>query len=154
MKPNFWKLSQGATQFNLDAILDSIKLGYVYVHQDTHAKATSSKSQGENFIDAPIGDYFYLTHGNAGIYALGQFSGPANLFSIHGDGWLDRPFRHIRSSLSIAPYEGPRKWWAPNENSTFTAVPDVEVPMFEEHILKPYFGIALADFGLNGTSHK
>ena len=153
MNPNFWKLSQGANHFKLDALLDSIKHGYVYVHKDTRAKATSSKSQAQDFIDAPIGDYFYLTHGNAGIYALCQFSGPANLFSSQGDGWLDRPFRHIKSSVSNAQYEGPHKWWAPNDNSTFTAVPDVEVPMFEQHILRPYFGIILADFGISNSPH-
>lgn len=129
-------------------MLDSIAQRLVYVHKDTKAKGTSAQTQAQDFIDAPIGDYFYLTHGNEGIYVLGQFSGPANLFSSEGEGWLDRPFRHIKSAISRDSYGGPHKWWAPSDNSTFTAVPDSEIALFEQHILQPYFGISLAEFGI------
>ena len=148
MKPKFWKLSQGAAIFTPDQMLDSVAQRLVYVHKDTKAKGTSGQTQADDFITAPIGDYFYLTHGNAGIYVLGQFSGPANLFSTEGDGWLDRPFRVIKSSRSRDSYSGPHKWWAPNDNSTFTAVPESELSLFEEHILQPYFDITLAQYGI------
>jgi hypothetical protein len=65
-----------------------------------------------------------------------------------GDGWLERSYRHIKSAISRVGYSGPHKWWAPNDNSTFTPVPDAELPLFEEHILKPYFGIALVKFDI------
>jgi hypothetical protein len=39
-------------------------------------------------------------------------------------------------------------WWAPNHNSTFCHVPDEELPLFEAKILRPYFAIKLADFGI------
>ena len=45
-------------------------------------------------------------------------------------------------------YSGPKKWWSPSDNSTFMPVPDKDLGFFEEHILKPYFGITLAEFGL------
>lgn len=101
------------------------------------------------FMKAPIGDYFYLTHGNQGIYLLGQFSGPANIFSARGKGWADRPFRLIRLAERIRPYKGPKKWWTPNENSTFIRVPDHEIGLFEELILSPHFGMRLKDFWID-----
>jgi hypothetical protein len=148
MRPKFWKVSHGATQFRYEEVLDALNDRLVYVHKDTKAKATSPRTQADDFILAPIGDYFYLTFGNTGIFVLGQFSGPANVFSKFGDGWLDRPYRPIKSAILRDVYSGPHKWWAPNDNSTFTSVPDAELPLFEEHILKPYFGITLATFGI------
>lgn len=148
MLPKFWKLSQGVGHFSYQEMLDSIESGLVYVHQDTKAKAISSKSQALKFIEAPIGDYFYLTHGNNGVYLLGQFSGAANIFSLKGNGWLDRPFRLIRSSIKRDCYKGAHKWWAPSDNSTFTVVPNDELAQFEKEILSPYFEIKLKDFDI------
>jgi hypothetical protein len=145
IKPVFWKLSQGK-DFNLAEVLDSIRDGLVYVHRDTRAKGISKKSQGQAFLDAAVSDYFYLTHGNNFVCLLGQFTGPTNFISAKGVGWLDRPFRHIRSSRIKDSYSGPKKWWTPNENSTFVAVPDAERQQFEELILAPYFGLKLSDF--------
>ena len=149
MEITFWKLSQGTEQFSPREILESIDRRLVFVHKDTRPKATSSSSQAEDFITAKIGDYFYLTHGNAGIYALGQFTGPANVFSTRGNGWLDRPFRFIRGSTTRDSYTGEHKWWSPNDNSTFMAVPDDEIALFEKSILIPHFEISLKDFGFN-----
>ena len=148
MKPKFWKLSQGTEQFSPQDMLNSIDQRLVYVHKNTKAKATSSTTQAQDFIDAPVGDYFYLTHGNAGIYLLGQFTGAANVFSARGHGWLDRPFRFIRASVSRDSYTGEHKWWSPNDNSTFTPVPDNELALFELNVLKPHFDIVLSDFGI------
>ncbi len=105
-------------------------------------------SQAEDFINANIGDYFYLTHGNEGIYLLGQLISPANLFSKYGDGWLEREFKFIFASHSRDSYSGEHKWWTPNDNSTFTRVPEHELDLFELEILTPYFDVTLSDFGL------
>ena len=128
--------------------MEALNERLVYVHKDTPPKGTSSHGQGEDFILAPVGDYFYLTHGNKGIYVLGQLSGPANFFSKMGEGWLDRPYRPIKSAILHDPYSGPVKWWAPNDNSTFMVVPDDELQLFEEEILRPYFDIKLSTFGI------
>ena len=150
MTPKFWKLSQGTNSFSTEDILRTLEQRLVYIHMTTKGKAGASRPQAEDFCEAAIGDYFYLTHGNQGIYVLAQFSGPANLFSAY-EGWFDRPFRFIRPSVSIESYEGPDKWWAPNHNSTFIRIPDEELQMFEEHILVPYFNLQLQDFGANAT---
>ena len=65
MRPVFYKLSHGTEHFNYNEILESIDKKLVYVHKDTGAKGTSAKTQAEDFIDAHIGDYFYLTRRNA-----------------------------------------------------------------------------------------
>ena len=64
MTPGFWKLSQGAKDFAYNEIIESIARGLVYVHKDTAPLGNSAKTQGEDFISAPVGDYFYLTYGN------------------------------------------------------------------------------------------
>ncbi len=148
MKPTFWKLSQGAELFSYEEILDSIESRLVYVHKDTDAKGISKTPQATDFINAKNGDYFYLTHGNTGIFLLGQFTGATNLFSTYGEGWLDRPFRFIKSSITRKKYDGEQKWWTPNDNSTFVKVPDGEIVQFEQEILKPFFDIELKKFGI------
>ncbi len=148
MRPRFWKVSQGKDDFSATDALVSIEQGLVCVHGTTPPQGGSATSQGEDFINAAIGDYFYLTHSNKGIYILGQFSGPPNIFSSRGHGWVDRPFRFIRAATEVKKYEGPDKWWSPKHNSTFTLVPDDELKLFEDSILWPHFGIRFADFGI------
>jgi hypothetical protein len=156
MKPVFWKLSmgpgtEGGDFKHLLEVLDWLRQGLVLVHKDTKAKGTSQKTQGEQFVENErVGDYFYLCHGNKepGIILLGQFSGPANVLSARREGWAERTFRWIRTSILIKPYEGEPKWWAPNHNSTFIKVPEPELGMFDSAILRPYFGVDLADFGI------
>lgn len=148
MRVNFWKVSHGPQYFSADEIASAIEQRLVYVHMDTNPRGRNTKSQADDFVEAPSGDYFYLTRGNHGILLLGQFIGPANAFSAKRGGWLDRPFRLIRTSFSSTSYTGPRKQWTPNDNSTFTPVPHDELPMFEETILQPYFELKLNEFGL------
>lgn len=148
MKPTFWKLSLGKDHFDFNELLESIEERLVYVHKNTPAKAQSGKPQGESFIKAQVGDYFYLTHGNTGIYLIGQFTGPANFFTKYADGWVDRPFRIIKKSINKNKYNGPDKWWAPNHNSTFIEVPKDQLKEFENEILLPYFDLKLSKYGI------
>lgn len=148
MNPIFWKLSQGSELFNYSEMIKSIDDRLVFMHKDTKAKGTSTNAQGKDFINAGIGDYFYLTYGNEGIFILGQFIGPANFFSEHKEGWIDRQFRLIAHSNKTGSFTGEQKWWTPNDNSTFIKVPVNEYSLFEELILEPYFGIKLKDYNL------
>ena len=152
MKPTFWKLSQGPEYFSHKEMLDSLTEELVYVHKDTKPMASSSHSQGSDFVEASIGDYFYLTNGNQKIYLIGQFMGPANFFSKKGDGWLDRPFRLIFTVVKDSWYEGEQKWWTPNFNSTFTKIPENELASFEELILTPFFDSKLNQFEIGAES--
>ena len=148
MKPTFWKLSQSTEFFTHEDMLQSIAERLVYVHKDTAAQGKLSESQGKMFIEANIGDYFYLTHGNNGIYILGQFIGPINYLSNQGEGWSDREFRVIARSKTQEYYKGPQKWWSPNHRSTFMKVPEHDLVMFEKEILIPFFNMHLRNYGL------
>ncbi len=156
MKPVFWKLSMGPGTAGEDfkhvlEVIDWVRQGVVLVHKDTPAKGTVKTTQGEFFVEhANIGDYFYLCHGNEepSVILLGQFTGPANLLSARKNGWVDRPFRWIKTAILPKPFAGDDKWWTPNHNSTFVSVPENELLQFESAILKPYFGLTLADFRL------
>ena len=96
----------------------------------------------ECFRTAAIGDYFYLTFKNKGIYLLGQFSGPANVFCSRRKGWLDRPFRYIRPATEIRKYSGTKSGGHP---ITFHLCSRTRqrTPMFEDLILLPHFGLDL-----------
>ncbi|HDR1847814.1 TPA: hypothetical protein QB618_002343, partial [Pasteurella multocida] len=146
LKPTFWKLSQGVNaDFTFEDMLSSINEKLVYVHRKTPAKGQSSNTQAEDFVNAKIGDYFYLTHGNKGIYLLGQFIGPVNYFTKYeNQDWMERPFRLIKNAIHIHSYEGQKKWWTPNDNSTFTKVNETDEKLFEELILQPYFALSLS----------
>ena len=149
MLPRFWKLSQGTGFFELKDLFTAIDKKLVYLHRSTRAMAGGNRSQAADFVEAAIGDYFYLTHGNSGVYLLGQFTGPANLFSEMEEGWLDRPFRLIKLANTAATYDTEvRKWWTPNFNSSFVTVPQSELRLFEQVILRPFFNIVLSDFGV------
>jgi hypothetical protein len=102
MQTRFWKLSHGSKEFTAQELLQSIEQRLGYVHGNTRAKGGASISQAEDFINnALIGDYFYLTYGNRGIYIIGQLAGPPNWLSVFGDGWVDRPFRLIREATEV-----------------------------------------------------
>lgn len=145
MTVTFWKLSEGK-DFTFDEVVDSISEGLVYLHRNTKPKGTAKQSQARKFVEAAVGDYFFLTRGNSFVCLLGQFSGPANFISKFEDGWMDRPFRRIRSARTDKPYTGPKHWWTPNEDSTFIPVPREHLSLFEEYILQSYFGLQLDDF--------
>jgi hypothetical protein len=148
-------MGPGTSREDFETILDVfdwVRRGVVLVHKDTKAKGTSHTSQGQHFIELEReGDYFYLCHGNQypAIILFGQFVGPPNLFCERGEGWAERCFRWIRTSVSTDRFEGPQKWWAPNHNSTFVQVPTDELQLFESKILVPYFTMQLREFGIS-----
>jgi len=146
--PKFWKLSHGASLFSYDELRESIDKQLAYVHIETKGKGTQNTSQADSFINATIGDYFYLTHGNTGIYLLGQFTGPVNYFSPYSDGWMSRKYDIIARSILREKYNGEQKYWTPNDFSTFQEIPKGELHLFEDWILKPYFNITFKKYGI------
>ena len=114
MKPVFWKLSMGPGSSGGDfshflEVLDWIRQGVVLVHKDTKAKGTMLAKQGERFVERKRnGEYFYLCHGNRkpSVILLGQFTGPANLFTARRGGWAERPFRWIKTAILAKQYRG------------------------------------------------
>lgn len=150
LKPKFWKLSHGYKEFSYSELIESIVDRKAYIHNNTKGRGSETKSQAQDFIDADIGDYFYLTHGNTGIYLLGQFTGPANIFTKFQDGWLSRNYDVVLMANKKDKFVGAtKKCWTPNDNSTFQDVPSYEMRDFEELILKPHFDVELKNYGID-----
>lgn len=146
--PAIWKISEGTNSTGISTANKQIFLErqVAVVHSTTNAKATSKVSQGQAFMDAiKKGDYFYLCYGNS-IQLLGQFTSEKPVENPElKDGWYERSYRVIAKSANIASYEGTKKWWTPNDNSTCIKVDKSEHAQFEELILQPYFGMTVAD---------
>lgn len=141
-KPSIWKISHGSISDKNRTIFETRKV--VVVHSTTKAKAKSQVSQGQSFMESiKKGDYFYLCYGNS-IRLLGQFTSDQPVLNPEmQDGWYERTYRVIARSKDISAYKGVDKWWSPNNNSTCIKVEEDNQELFEEVILKPYFGITL-----------
>lgn len=142
LTPHFWKISHGNDYISEMEFSDFDKRRVVVVHKDTAAKGKSKISQGEDFlVNMKKGDFFYLCRGNS-IRLLGRIdSDEVDENPEKQDGWYERSYRVIAESCDTNAYTGDRKWWTPNDNSTCISVPESELQLFEDYILKPYFDI-------------
>lgn len=133
-----WKLSHGSNDFSVDERKSYLQAELAVMHGGT------AKSQGENFQEAPVGDLFFLCHGNDSLPLVGQFTSmPAPCEK--GDGWLQRRYRVLKPSIRQGGYQAGPKGWTPNYRSTFKKVPAQDLPEFETALLKPFFGTDLAE---------
>lgn len=156
--PAIWKISHGTDATGISEhnriIFEGRKA--VVVHSNTKAKGQSKVKQGQNFRYAmKKGDYFYLCYGSS-IRLLGQITSEKAVPNPEMQaGWYERSYRLITKSLDTDGYTGTKKWWTPNENSTCIRVGDNEKQLFEQLILKPYFGMDLpALYGEVAKAHK
>lgn len=133
-----WKLSHGLNDFSADERKSYLQAELGVMHGET------AKGQGKDFQEAPVGDLFYLCHGNDSLPLVGQFiSAPEPCDK--GDGWLQRRYRVLKKSIKQDGYQGGQKGWTPNYRSTFKSVPAHDLPEFETILLKPFFGTELAE---------
>ena len=135
---NIWKLSMGTSQFGDYALKKMIENNVVSVHHDTPAKGQSSKSQGENFLEAKQGDLFFLCRSNESIELIGMFKDNNSSKTIddnHANSdWVDRKFILIKEAVHSTNYnKALDKWWHPSNYSTFIEVKDLT--LFESEIL-------------------
>ena len=136
-----WKISHGRNNFSKESRHEYLNSKKIVVHEKT------KKSQGENFMnDIKIGDYFYLCHGNdEGVILLGQIT--SDFKKEDDEGWLYREYEPIIKLEKPKHYDGVKKSWAPNFNSTVSRVYPKELNLFEREILIPFFGIELQNIG-------
>ena len=143
-----WKISEGSNSTGLsDEIKEKLmQRSAVAVHGETKAMIGMPISQGESFKNGiHKGDYFYLCYASS-VQLLGIFTDDEAVPSPEIDqqkgeaGWLERTYRTIAKAQNDIPYSGSSKWWAPSGNSTCIEVPPDEYALFEDLILKPYFG--------------
>ena len=152
---NIWKLSMGTNEIGDDYYRNLIKNNRVTVHPQTSAKAQSSKTQGENFIEARSGDLFFVCRSNNFIELIGMFKDNVLLEPLgeeyKNNGWKDRSFVTIYSAAenrdkynkNFTDSNGIKPWWHPGDNSTFIEVKDLN--LFEKEILQPVFNKGLQE---------
>lgn len=148
-----WKISEGkdSTGLSDDIKAALLKRRAVSIHGATKAMGVMPVSQGENFRNGiHRGDLFYLCYASS-VQLLGRFTEDTATPSPEIDaqrgeeGWYERAYDVIAEPVKADLYTGPLKWWTPNGNSSCVEVPTEEYSMFEDLILKPYFGKCLAD---------
>ena len=135
---SIWKLSHGLNDFSSEERKGYLQAELGVMHGDT------AKSQGENFQEAPVGDLFFLCHGNESMPLVGQFTSMPEPCD-KGDGWLQRRYRVLKQSIKQGGYQGGQKGWTPNYRSTFKKVPEHDLPELEISLLKPFFDTDLAE---------
>lgn len=138
---SIWKISHGKVDFSPDQRKTYLEQHTVHTHKDT------KRGQGLAFAtEIKEGDLFYLCHGNDdGVRVFGRITSPAGP-SPHGDGWLQRSYDVVFEGVKPSEkYEGVKKGWTPNYNSTCMRVPDEEHSLFESEILEPFFGKRLVE---------
>jgi len=115
----------------------------VIVHRDTRPKGQSYQSQGDIFAkQMKIGDYFYLCRGNANLEIIGKITGDAEecqYEDLGNDGWLQRSYEIISEAIKEGPYQGEKKWWTPNDNSTCITIKKNEISDANKKIFTPFF---------------
>ena len=133
-----WKLSHGKNDFSVQEWQEYLDNKLAVIYHDT------GKGQGDAFQKAPVGTLFYLCHGNERLPLVGQFISPVEPCGEH-DGWIQRRYRVLKECIKTGGYQGAQKGWTPNYRSTFWQVPKSSLADFENSLLKPFFGIDLAE---------
>lgn len=153
-EPVIWKIDHG-TQFTseiTEALRQTAKYMHFVIGNSADDTMIQGVSQGESFLNGiRKGDYFYLCYGSK-VVLFGQFSDNEarinkNMIAITGSqSWYERKYKHLADVKETAePFtDDIGKWeWTPNYNSACAKVTNHK--LFEQWILKPYFGLTLAE---------
>ena len=103
----------------------------------------TGKGQGEAFREKMFpGDFVYLCHGND-VQLFGQVTSDLKKLQSR---WVEREYLTIKlCQRNISRFNGSRKWWTPNVNTTCARVPEDEFRLFERQILLPFFKLRISD---------
>ena len=138
----FWKMSHsGFSLFTKEELLNLEERRVIVMHSKT------GKKQGWRFMkEASEGDLFYLCYGRH-IKLVGRIvSDEAEVYTGKDDeGWYERQYEIVAMAKKSDPYDGVKKGWTPNYNSTFVNVKEDDHKEFEKLILKPYFGKTVSE---------
>lgn len=133
-----WKLSHGWNEFSTEEWQYYREAQLAVIHRDT------PKGQGKRFQDVPQGTLFYLCHSNERLLLIGQFISDSEPCE-KGDGWIQRHYRILKLAISENSYQGGKKGWTPNYNSTFMQVTPRDLLEFEFVLLNRFFDTDLAE---------
>lgn len=137
-----WKLSHGKGITD-EEYATALSKNIVMIDSNTNGMLGNQVTQAMNFKDAKKGDIFYLCRSNEKIELLAEFIND-NVTETE-DGWYQREYKIVAKPVKIMSYDGEKKWWTPNNNSTFIEIPPSEFKQFVDFILKPFFDIDSLD---------
>ncbi len=143
---NVYKLSHGNGVISHVHFLEMLRQGVVVVDENTKGLWSSKTTQFEHFVQARVGDFFYLCRSNSEIVLFAKFISEVEKNTIPGlDGrWKQRRYEVLKSAINNSGYKGTEKpWWSPSFNSTFRVIPKADYPKANEAIFNPFFGLPI-----------
>ena len=90
---NIWKLSHGREEFIDEELTGYLENHLAVVHEST------GRGAGKNFINQPVGTYFFLCHSSDSLQIVGFFTSEA-IPCEKGDGWLQRYYKPLKAAIS------------------------------------------------------
>jgi hypothetical protein len=150
MNPAIWKVNHSLEDFSQQDLDDFEYKKRIVVNSTLKPIGTSPLSQGDNFIlAAKQGDYFYLCNDDK-VRLIGQFTtNKASKCLKMGNDWYQRDYIEIATIKANNTYTSIKKWWTPNISSNFIKVPDLDIALFQDLILKPYFDLSIEELFKN-----
>ncbi|MBK5200446.1 MAG: AAA family ATPase [Spirochaetaceae bacterium] len=155
MNPSIWKINQSSTDFSEQELSDNAYKSRVIIDSTLKAVGPTRLTQSDAFsLKVKKGDYFYLTNDDK-IKLIGQFSSNQATKSLKNSAnWIQRSYIEIANSKDMKAYSSIKKWWTPNINSKFIKVPESDVALFQDLILKPYFDLDLETLFTNDIKNQ
>lgn len=131
---NVWKISYGTTH----PFTEAEKILYMD-NNEVIIHSQIKKGQVKNFTKwMKKGDIFYLCYGSD-IKLLGEIT--SDVVGPDENGWIKRKYEVIKNYNGDKTYDGIKKGWSPNYDSTVYEVATNDMKLFETYILKPYFDL-------------
>ena len=145
--PAFWKMSHGtvSTGLSLAEREDCEKRCVITMHRYTSGAGASKILSGDLFeYGLRKGDFVYLCYGGE-VHRLVQIVSDDVVQSSLRSGFVERLYKVVAEAKDAGRYPGDgfRKFWTPNQNSTFARIPVEDYNDFEKHITKPFFGMSV-----------
>lgn len=145
--PAFWKMSHGtvSTGLSLPEREDCEKRCVITMHRYTAGAGSSRILSGDLFeYGLRKGDFIYLCYGGE-VRRLVQITSDDVVQSSLRSGFVERQYKVIAEAKDAGRYPGDgfRRFWTPNQNSTFARIPVEDYQDFEKNLAKPFFGMSV-----------
>lgn len=130
-----WKLLHSSSDFTEEEWQSCLDEHLAVISRDVE--------RHKEFVEAPVGELFYLCH-DGSPRRICQFISEAMPY-VDDEDWVQRRYRVLQDAVRTDRYAASPKKWSPRGSSIFWPVGLKDLPEFEEHLLKPYFGMDLKE---------
>jgi 5-methylcytosine-specific restriction protein B len=141
-----FKVSMGQDHFSDEDFKTMLERGTMVMHEETKPMGQTYTSQAEYFDEVmKEGDYVYVCHGNKKVAALAKVTSdtaPCDYKKWGEEGWMQRKIEIIKNAIKQEPYNGPQKWWTPNNRSTCYPISRDETDLANDYLFRPLFNIS------------